>query len=118
MDCSKIQVQLTAYVLGEATELERERIDAHLGECPACRRIADQTRETADLLTAWGNSGSDKLVNGRNASMPALSAVSFRKSRRLMDEDLSDTVTFPKKDIPPVQFDGRNRITCWYFYLR
>src|SRR5512139_2579558 len=35
-------------------------------------------------LFAWGNSGRSLSANGRNASALALSAVSLRKSRRLI----------------------------------
>ena len=42
--------RLTAYVLGELSDAERETVEAHLTTSPACRRAVEELRATTVLL--------------------------------------------------------------------
>ncbi len=47
MDCD---VDLKSYVLGEATSAERDAVNAHIRECPACREELGRLRATQSAL--------------------------------------------------------------------
>ena len=52
MRCDDVRNDLVAYLDGEITAEERERIDSHLANCPACRSEMVDFQSTDDLLGA------------------------------------------------------------------
>jgi predicted anti-sigma-YlaC factor YlaD len=49
-DCGSLREQISASLDGEITELERARLDAHLGVCAACRAYASDAGAAAQLM--------------------------------------------------------------------
>lgn len=52
MRCRTVQQKLDPYVAQELTPRLRDRMDAHLQQCEACRRELQRVRDLADLLTS------------------------------------------------------------------
>lgn len=50
MRCEEVKNELVAYLDGEIPAEERERIDSHLANCPACRAEMVDFQSTDDLL--------------------------------------------------------------------
>ncbi|MGQ9731451.1 MAG: zf-HC2 domain-containing protein [Candidatus Zipacnadales bacterium] len=51
-DCHRVVKQLPDYQAGALTGVRRERLDAHLAECEACRRQLKALERTAALLNS------------------------------------------------------------------
>jgi anti-sigma factor RsiW len=54
MRCDKVRDQLVAYLDGELSAEEREIVDTHLANCPACRDELTVFESTDDLLAGLG----------------------------------------------------------------
>jgi anti-sigma factor RsiW len=50
--CTHVRTLTTPFVDGELDPATRDRVDAHLASCPACRALVDQERAARTLLTA------------------------------------------------------------------
>ena len=46
--CEAVQEKLSAYIDGELTQQESQRVAVHLCECPACRRVCDDFSRLRD----------------------------------------------------------------------
>ena len=49
-ECVKLGPRLSAFLDGEMPEEERHKIESHLATCQACRQLADELEETADII--------------------------------------------------------------------
>ncbi|MCU0724292.1 MAG: zf-HC2 domain-containing protein [Planctomycetes bacterium] len=54
MRCEEIRELLVAHADGELDDVERERVDSHLANCPACRRERAAFESTGNLLSLLG----------------------------------------------------------------
>ncbi|MDH4066916.1 MAG: zf-HC2 domain-containing protein, partial [Acidobacteriota bacterium] len=54
MNCCDVQPQIPAYADGALNGIDRQRIDAHLESCPACRREADVQGMMREVLAEHG----------------------------------------------------------------
>ncbi len=52
MVCQELVEVVTDYLEGAMSEAERARFEAHLPDCPFCRRYVDQMRTVARALRA------------------------------------------------------------------
>jgi anti-sigma factor RsiW len=52
IDCEQVRGHISAGLDCELSEVERARVDAHVGTCVGCRAFAGGLRETANLLRA------------------------------------------------------------------
>ena len=52
IDCEQVRGHISVGLDGELSEVERARVQAHLGFCAACRGFAGGVRETASVLRA------------------------------------------------------------------
>jgi anti-sigma factor RsiW len=59
IDCEQVRGHISASLDGELSEVERARVQAHLGSCAACRGFAGGVRETASVLRAAPLEGLD-----------------------------------------------------------
>ena len=50
MPCRELVELITDYLEGTMSGVDRERFEAHLGECPYCVTYVDQMRETIATL--------------------------------------------------------------------
>ena len=50
MRCTELRDDLSAYFDGELAEVERDRVAAHLAECPTCRDTLDGMSRLSQLL--------------------------------------------------------------------
>ena len=60
IDCQGVVELVTEYLEGTIAEVERERVEAHLGDCPWCERYIRQTRM---LIAALGRLEGDPAAN-------------------------------------------------------
>lgn len=51
MDCRQIRGLLPAYLDGELSDATRAEIEAHLADCPSCRRVANDYRRDMQVLS-------------------------------------------------------------------
>ena len=51
-NCDKISELINAYADGEATEKEKELVEAHIKECVSCKQKLDFILKTKDILKA------------------------------------------------------------------
>lgn len=75
MSCSELVELVTEYLEGALSSEDRERFDAHLGECGACSEYLDQMRLTVRLM---GRLGADSEVDPEIRSRLI---KTFRKAR-------------------------------------
>jgi anti-sigma factor RsiW len=75
MNCTSTQASLIAYLDGKASLAERRGVEAHLGECAACRERAEQFRSLFGVLDEWQvpapSASFDAAVRARIAEVPA-----------------------------------------------
>jgi predicted anti-sigma-YlaC factor YlaD len=57
--CREVVDTLADYLSGEIRDVERERVESHLGECLDCRHYLDGYRETIRASRAAYRSGAD-----------------------------------------------------------
>jgi anti-sigma factor RsiW len=50
MNCERMETRLIGYLDGRATPAERREVEAHLGECAACRTRAEEFRRLWGVL--------------------------------------------------------------------
>jgi hypothetical protein len=63
MNCADVQEDIVRWTLGELTESQRRRFEAHLAECAACSTECDAVRRDIDLLyRSLGNSSRDEVL--------------------------------------------------------
>ena len=72
MNCQHLVEAVTEYLEGALAPAQRDRLDAHLAECPACERYIEQIRLTA---RATGRIGAEALSD---EAVDRLSAVFAR----------------------------------------
>src|SRR5262249_8891785 len=75
--------RLTAYVLGELDQAERENVETMLAECPECRQAIDEIRLTTGWLAQQLHDEQSALADSLplNAN-PAAAIASFSKVER------------------------------------
>jgi anti-sigma factor RsiW len=69
-----MSAEVTALMLGETAGAEAARVEAHLAECPACRREADETRA---LLTRLRSLPQERVT--RDLAPEILSRIPVRQ---------------------------------------
>jgi anti-sigma factor RsiW len=62
MVCRELVGLVTAYVEGTLPASDRERLEAHLDECPWCRDYVDQHREIVMALSHLDDDAHDERV--------------------------------------------------------
>jgi anti-sigma factor RsiW len=79
MACSELVDTITAYLDGTLADVDRERLDAHLAQCPFCTEYVAQMRatiarlETLDTTTLAPRTRDDLLTAFRDwAAEPPL----------------------------------------------
>ena len=50
IQCSSVLESLTDFLEADLNPDDHDRIDAHLADCPACRRVLDELQQTIALL--------------------------------------------------------------------
>ncbi|HOQ59989.1 MAG TPA: zf-HC2 domain-containing protein [Vicinamibacterales bacterium] len=52
--CRRLLEQLSRYIDGDLTAVERKAVAAHLRRCPCCRTMADSLKHTVELCHEAG----------------------------------------------------------------
>jgi hypothetical protein len=65
MECEDIRKRLEAFVDDDTGAPERAAIEAHLDQCPACRRVVRQVTELRRVLQSWKGEEPPRDLYGR-----------------------------------------------------
>ncbi len=88
MDCSKVQLELVAYLDGELGESEAAVVRHHLERCPACKLEAQRLSAAGELLDEFGEIEPSKDFTARTMqralSLPEPAVSRPRILRRLL----------------------------------
>lgn len=70
MTCKQIKPQLSAYIDGVLPAVKKEQVEAHLADCPICRKELADLKETVALLRAAPKTDApDKFLQQVNAQI-------------------------------------------------
>ena len=87
--CGQVSNNISAYIDGELSEKEREKISVHLENCPECRAQLESTRKTIDKINklplvglpdGLHNSIMERLENSAHTKLPDARPPAFGSS--------------------------------------
>ena len=108
MQCEQIRDLLEAYAVGTLDEDQRAAVEAHLADCAACQRMADELIATCNLF-GYGEIGEEGSSSYRRSSGALLSIFNDRLQHkdRFVGVRIDD-----KEDVYPAlkQFFGRRGV--------
>lgn len=85
MTCKQIQSQLSAYIDGDLSTIEKEQVEAHLADCPVCHKELADLKETVALLQSTPQmTASEKFLQQVNAQIDVQQSASpiWKRVRR------------------------------------
>lgn len=81
-ECQQIEVALVPYVDGAAASQERQAVEAHLGQCPDCRRAVEQQQAVRSAIRAHAPALVAQAPPGLRTRLTALAADEAARPQR------------------------------------